>query len=613
MDEGASMNDNVSTEPSLFSAAWRYKWLVAGITALAVALGIVFLELFPPQTLYTAQTTMVVQPTGVGLDVGAAVTPQRFVANQIAILRSGAVSQLAIELAATSDPPVVITSEELVENSFIGGTNDSDLVAVMFTSPDPVAAITGANALASAYQQLASLETTAATVAAIERLDAQVDTLDSRFDSLDAQVNEMLAADTVRAELRKQYEEALAEIAVLQVEARTAGDLALVDIRNRLADLRVLIATFQDVLQVGQDDDELNALLLEEDQLVARRSTLLAGRDQLAIDLDLAPGIVAYLSPPQTAEATSSAGPGRVLAVALLGCLLAGVGFAYLLASRRRIFHDRMEPQAILGAPLLADIPDFAEEGLKTRLPVRESPRSAAAEAFRFATASLELKLASQQAKSLVVISATLGTGKSTVLANLALAAAREGNRVLLVDADFGNQDLTGLLTGSPGAVIDGLTDVISAGLPITQAIRSIDVGAGLSVSLLSRGRQPVVAADLLRSPTVKQLFDTVREEFDLVMVDAPPLLQVAYASTLAPYVDGAMVIVGHRDPTAMIEETRSRLTLIGATVFGYLYNRSPLRREMTVSEGSMTDILGDLGAIPDELPRSGWGSRKRR
>lgn len=607
------MNDNVSTEPSLFSAAWRYKWLVAGITALAVALGIVFLELFPPQTLYTAQTTMVVQPTGVGLDVGAAVTPQRFVANQIAILRSGAVSQLAIELAAKSDPPVVITSEELVENSFIGGTNDSDLVAVMFTSPDPVAAITGANALASAYQQLASLETTAATVAAIERLDAQVDTLDSRFDSLDAQVNEMLAADTVRAELRKQYEEALAEIAVLQVEARTAGDLALVDIRNRLADLRVLIATFQDVLQVGQDDDELNALLLEEDQLVARRSTLLAGRDQLAIDLDLAPDIVAYLSPAQTAEATSSAGPGRVLAVALLGGLLAGVGFAYLLASRRRIFHDRMEPQAILGAPLLADIPDFAEEGLKTRLPVRESPRSAAAEAFRFATASLELKLASQQAKSLVVISATLGTGKSTVLANLALAAAREGNRVLLVDADFGNQDLTGLLTGNPGAVIDGLTDVISAGLPITQAIRSIDVGAGLSVSLLSRGRQPVVAADLLRSPRVKQLFDTVREEFDLVMVDAPPLLQVAYASTLAAYVDGAMVIVGHRDPTAMIEETRSRLTLIGATVFGYLYNRSPLRREMTVSEGSMTDILGDLGAIPDELPRSGWGSRKRR
>jgi receptor protein-tyrosine kinase len=203
--------------------------------------------------------------------------------------------------------------------------------------------------------------------------------------------------------------------------------------------------------------------------------------------------------------------------------------------------------------------------------------------------------------------------GKSTLLANLALAAAREGNRVLLVDADFGNQDLSALLTGSAASTSGGLTDVISAGLPFTQAIRSIDVGADGVLSLLSRGRQPVVAADLLRSPKVKQLFDTVREEFDLVLVDAPPLLQVAYASTLAAYVDGAMVIVGHGESTVMIEETRTRLALIGVDVFGYVYNRSPLRREMTVSEGSMTDILGDLGAVPEEPPLSGRGSRKRR
>ena len=50
----------------------------------------------------------------------------------------------------------------------------------------------------------------------------------------------MLATDTVRAELRKQYEEALAEIPILQVESRTAGELALIGIRDRLADLRVL-------------------------------------------------------------------------------------------------------------------------------------------------------------------------------------------------------------------------------------------------------------------------------------------------------------------------------------------------------------------------------------
>ena len=137
-----------------------------------------------------------------------------------------------------------------------------------------------------------------------------------------------------------------------------------------------------------------------------------------------------------------------LLAVALAAGLFAGVGLAYLLASRRRVFRDRMEPELILGVPLLADIPDFTQEGLTTLLPVRDEPRSASAEAFRFAAASLELKMNRQEAKSLAIISPTLGAGKSTVLANIALAAARQGSRVLVIDADFGNQALTTLLEG---------------------------------------------------------------------------------------------------------------------------------------------------------------------
>ncbi|HKZ30091.1 MAG TPA: AAA family ATPase [Acidimicrobiia bacterium] len=607
------MSDRTNIEPSLFSAAWRYRVLVVGITALAVALGFVYMEVSPPETVYGAQTSMVVQATGGGLDLGAAASADRFVANQIEILKSSAVAQVASELAAQSEPPVVIPAEELLSNAIIGGSRESDLIVVAFASLDPVAAVTGANALAEAFQQLASLETTAATQAAVERIDTQIDTVDARLRTLTAQLGEITGADTVRNELRTQYEEAVAEIVGLQLEARTADTFRVDEIRTRLADLQLLINLYQDITGIGQDNPELDDLIIEQNQLLSRRTALVASRDQLAIDLELAPDIVAYRSDATTAEVTSDSGPGRILAVALILGLLAGVGLAYLLASRRRIFHDRKEPEAVLGAPLLADIPDFAQEGLKTRLPVQESPRSAAAEAFRFATASLELKLASRQARSLVVISATLGMGKSTVLANLALAAAREGNRVLLIDADFGNQDLSALLTGSATAMSPGLTDVISAGIPFTQAIRSIDAGADRVLSLLSRGRQAVVAADLLRSPKVKQLFDTVREEFDLVLVDAPPLLQVAYASTLAAYVDGAMVIVGHGESTVMIEETRTRLALIGVDVFGYVYNRSPLRREMTVSEGSMTDILGDLGATANEPPSWGRGSRKRR
>ena len=96
------MSEKTNTDPSLLSAAWRYRFLVAATVAFVVALAVVYLEVFPPQTVYGAQTSMVVQTTGGGLDLGASGSPDRFVANQIEILRSGAVAQLASELAAKS-------------------------------------------------------------------------------------------------------------------------------------------------------------------------------------------------------------------------------------------------------------------------------------------------------------------------------------------------------------------------------------------------------------------------------------------------------------------------------------------------------------------------------
>jgi capsular exopolysaccharide synthesis family protein len=303
------------------------------------------------------------------------------------------------------------------------------------------------------------------------------------------------------------------------------------------------------------------------------------------------------------------------MAVALVVGLFGGVGLAYLLASRSRVFHDRMEPELILEAPLLADIPDFAQEGLTTLLPVRDEPRSASAEAFRFAAASLELKMNRQDVKSLAIISPTLGAGKSTVLANIALAAVRQGNKVLLIDADFGNQALTTLLAGDEGTREPGLTDVMSGGLTISQAIRSIEVGPDLLISLLSRGRQPVAAADLLRSEGARTLFTTAKEEYDMVLVDAPPLLQVAYASTIAGLVDAVLVLVAHEGSAAQLEEAYARLGLIGVSSLGYVYNSSPLRREMTVSEGSTADVLGNMRHLdPDEgKGRSGFTKRRPR
>jgi capsular exopolysaccharide synthesis family protein len=602
---------NTLTEPTLFSAAWRYKWAVVTTTIVAVGLGFVYVMLHPATTKYTARASLVIQATGSGLDLGTSGSPQRFVANQVEILRSEAVALKASEYAQKQDPPLDLSPDDISAGLSIGSSNNSDLIDIVFSyTDDPDVAIGGANAVVDAYQELVVTEKAAQSNAALERIDAEMATLDDQAASLEGQIAALNAQNTTLIDLRTQYEDALKEIVALQAEAIDATPTRLTEIRARLSDLRNLINTYQAVRSVGSDSQELSDLQTQHDQVVARRDALVGRRDTISVDAELSPDVVAFSSQASSAIPQSDSGPGRTLALALLVGLFGGMGLAYFLVLRRRVFHDRMEPEVILGVQLLTDIPNFSEEGLKTLLPVRDEPRSASAEAFRFAAASLELKMNRQGIKSIVIISPTIGAGKSTVLANIAVAAARQGSSVLVVDADFGNQALTSMLAGDEGTLEPGLTEVVSGGLTLAQAIRKIGVGPDLVISLLSRGRQPVPAADLLRSEGARELFATAKEEYDMVLVDSPPLLQVAYASTIAGLVDSALVLVAHGGPVAQLDEANSRLGLIGVPVLGYVYNASPLRREMTVSEGSTADVLGDAGLPPasgSKKPNSGW------
>jgi Mrp family chromosome partitioning ATPase len=109
------------------------------------------------------------------------------------------------------------------------------------------------------------------------------------------------------------------------------------------------------------------------------------------------------------------------------------------------------------------------------------------------------------------------------------------------------------------------------------------------------------VAANVVLAPAARGVFSQLKQEHGLVFVDAPPLLQVAYSSALAGYVDGLVVIVAHGTPVKELEDLANRLKLIGTPILGYLYNRSPLRPEMTATEGSMMDILGVGKVAPPE------------
>ena len=198
--------------------------------------------------------------------------------------------------------------------------------------------------------------------------------------------------------------------------------------------------------------------------------------------------------------------------------------------------------------------------------------------------------------KSLAFVSATQGQGKTTSVVNTALAAAVHGSSILVIDSDFGNQASSRVLLGGGSDSQPGMTDVVEGVASMDQAIQRVELGDGVSLDVLARGTRPTTAAMSLQSNAATELFKTMAERYDLVIVDTPPMLQVAYASRIVEMVEGAVVVIEHQSPYREAVDMVDRIGLIGRAIVGYVYNRSALRREMTMTEGSMMDIIGDGG-----------------
>lgn len=586
------MQDN---QPGLLVAIWRFRWLVVVTTATVVAVAIIFHLLRPQEEVYEAVSTIVVQEVSASAEgtVSQGGSSQ-FIRTQIEVMRSPVVLEAAAALLLSQQ--LEDAAIEVGQNVSVLGSVESPLVTIVARGSSEVEAIATANAVADAYREVSQRQLRATTDAQLARIDAQVAAINERLGEIAIELLDLVASDEHLHALQMAAVDAVEQIAVLQVQLTRASGEEAGAIRQKIQDYRQAIILFQEVQAVSSASSERQALLEEQSRQVDRRARLLIRRDEISVDAELAPDTVALVQPALTAELLSGLGLARLLAVALILGVGAGVGMAYLLSTWRRSFSARGEPEAVLNAPLVSDIPDFDDEGIASRVPVRDNPRSAVAEGFRFAAATTATSMRNLEAKSLLVVSAIVGHGKTTTVLNMGAAMAGQGSSVLLLDCDFGNQELSRLLAGAGSISHPGITDYVDGFHALEDIIQSHRISDGISLSLVSRGTRPKPAATSLSGVAIRHLFDEVTDQFDVVLVDGPPLLQVAYASTLAELTDAVLVVVEHESRYSDLVDLRRRLDLIGSPVVGYVYNRSPLRREMTMTDGSMTDILGDAG-----------------
>jgi len=589
-----------NAEPALLSSVWRHRWLVLKTVGVVFLLALAFQVVGSDEETYETTTNVVIQePMTSENSTGTGVTSnEQFIASQLEILRSPLVAEAASGIV--NDAGHEVTVDDLVDSVAIVATPESPLVTITAAAPSPEIAMAYANAMADGYIEVTQRQTTATSEAQIERIDAQVASIDERLGEITAELSSLIPDDPALESLRVQAQESIGAIASLQTELLAVTGDEAVEIREQIADHRQRIAVYAEVVANSSVTPDQQALVGEQVRQVDRRATLLTLRDEIAVDAGLAPDAIALVQPATEAERLEGIGLPRVLAVAIILGLAIGAAMAYFIDLKRKTITRRSEPEAVLGVQLLADVPDFELENLESVVPVRDHPRSAAAEAYRFAATSVIAKARSEALTSILIVSSTLGQGKTTTVVNMAIAAAAQGQSVMVVDGDFGNQEASRLLLGETHMRDPGVTDVIEGTASIAGASHRVDLGNGMWLWVMPRGTRPTLAASAFQSEQARQLVGKLTEGYDLVVIDCPPLLQVAYASMLAELSEGLVVVIQHGAREAELLDLKRRLELIGKPVLGYVYNRSPLRREMTMSEGSMMDILGDSGFEPE-------------
>jgi capsular exopolysaccharide synthesis family protein len=586
-----------SMEPTVLGAAWQYRWLVLFLAIGFAGLGWLYGN---SSEAWTATSTITVEdPRTSGVfDQVFADTPERYVTNQAEIAGSRTVLKRSLALLAAGDPPIEIDIEDLVDEIGVSADGASDEIDIVYTGGTAAEAIAVVNAVAEAYQGVATESGEARFTAALEQLDRQIVDLEVEFLNYREQIDELRNSDPNRLALEAELDVAIAKLLAFEVSPTSATPEQAAAAAALLGQISTQIDTLQDALTADTED---TALLTLQDQQAAvrlRLSDLQTVRDQLAVDAELASDGVVLFDAAETAEPTSGA---IMMALGLIGGGILGSTIALLLARRRRRFGARSEPERVFGVRLLSDVPNFYEERLDTRLPVVEAPASASAESFRFVAAAIALQQEATVAefghyafKTLVVASPSVSEGKTTVTANTAFAAARGGKRVLVVDADLANQELSRMLHGAVEPTY-GLTDVIRGEVTIEEAIVTASMEEIATVDLLSRGSQVGRASDFMSSERAAALFAHLSETYDLVLIDAPPVLQVAYATTLVRLADRALVVVSHGQDYHGAEDLKRSMDLIGSPMIGYVYNQAPLRRELALRASTLAHRRAEL------------------
>ena len=272
--------------------------------------------------------------------------------------------------------------------------------------------------------------------------------------------------------------------------------------------------------------------------------------------------------------------PQRSMIVALSAVLglLAGLGLAFVRNSMRPGIKNAEELEHSLGLHVFATVPHSkeqlqldAETKAKkpgTHLLASLKPNEAAIESLRSLRTALQFAMLDAPNNIVLITGPTPGIGKSFTSANFAAVLAAAGKRVLLIDADMRKGHINQFFGLERGM---GLSELITGSQTLAKVLRP---GVAPGLDFLSTGTMPPNPAELLMSPAAQDLLKTLAAQYDVVLVDTPPVLAVSDTAILAPQA-GTTFLVARADVSSLgeVQEATKRLSQSGVTVKGVIFN----------------------------------------
>lgn len=262
----------------------------------------------------------------------------------------------------------------------------------------------------------------------------------------------------------------------------------------------------------------------------------------------------------------------NTLAALVLGALI-GVGAAFARDHLDDSIKDKDELARATRLPVLGVVPVVKEWDPALSLPdwFRENVHSPATEAYRSLRTSIQLLGIDRPVRSLQVTSPLAGEGKTSTLANLALAMAAAGQRVVVVDCDLRRPRLHEVFHVSASG---GMTAVLAGDLRVEDAVRPVPGWDTLHV--LGAGSVPANPSELLAARRTAQVIYELQNLYDIVLVDSPPVLPVTDATLLAAWVEVTVLVAGAGTTSARrLAEAVAVLDQVKAPMAGVVLNRA--------------------------------------